>query len=110
MADRARFWGGVRGLFHTDELPAYDISAEEVSALREAMGASDEDTVVVVADEPEKCRRALSAVLHRAKEAISGVPDETRAADADGPARARRGCTPRPTWYPSPSPPSAWRG
>ncbi len=84
MADHARFWGGVRGLFHTDELPGYDISAEEVRALRDRMAASDVDAVVIVADEPERCHRALSAVLTRAKEALVGVPTETRAADPDG--------------------------
>jgi glutamyl-tRNA(Gln) amidotransferase subunit E len=35
MADHARFHGGVKGIFHTDELPAYDISEEEVQALKE---------------------------------------------------------------------------
>ena len=84
MADRARFWGGVRGLFHTDELPGYDISAEEVRALRESAATSEGDAVVIVADEPERCRRALSAVLDRAREALVCVPSETRAADADG--------------------------
>jgi len=84
MADRARFWGGVRGLFHTDELPGFDISAEEVCALRENVAASERDAVVIVAEKAERCRRALSAVLDRAKEALIGVPSETRAADADG--------------------------
>jgi len=93
MADRARFWGGVRGLFHTDELPGYDISADEVRALRERVAASDADAVVIVADEAERCSRALSAVLTRAGEALVGVPSETRAADADGTTRYTR---PRP--------------
>jgi len=84
MADRAMFWGGVRGLFHTDELPGYDISDEEVRALRERVVTSEEDAVVIVADEAKRCRMALSAVLDRAKEALVGVPSETRAADADG--------------------------
>ncbi len=84
MADHAKFAGGVRGIFHTDELPAYDITVEEVGALREKVGASDSDAVVIVADEEESCRRALSAVVKRAREALEGVPSETRAANPDG--------------------------
>jgi glutamyl-tRNA(Gln) amidotransferase subunit E len=84
MADRARFWGGVRGIFHTDEMPGYDISQDEVNALKSRMTASERDGVVIVADAPNRCRMALSAVLDRAKEAFEGVPSETRAADADG--------------------------
>ena len=84
MADRARFWGGVRGLMHTDELPGFDISPEEVSSLREGVSASDGDAVIIVADEAGRCRRALLAVLDRAKEALEGVPSETRAADSEG--------------------------
>ncbi|MQY83036.1 Glu-tRNA(Gln) amidotransferase subunit GatE [archaeon] len=84
MADHAKFAGGVRGIFHTDELPAYDITVEEVEALRERVGASDSDAVVIVADEEESCRRALSAVVKRAREALEGVPSETRAANPDG--------------------------
>ena len=84
MADHAKFAGGVRGIFHTDELPAYDITVEEVEALREKVGASDSDAVVIVADEEESCRRALSAVVKRAREALEGVPSETRAANPDG--------------------------
>jgi len=84
MADHAKFAGGVRGIFHTDELPAYDITVEEVEALRERAAASELDAVVIVADEEESCRRALSAVVRRAREALEGVPQETRAANPDG--------------------------
>jgi glutamyl-tRNA(Gln) amidotransferase subunit E len=84
MADRAKFWGGVEGIIHTDELPGYDISEEEVEKLRQRMGAEEEDAVVLVAGEAERCKRALKAVLERAIEAIKGVPSETRAANPDG--------------------------
>jgi glutamyl-tRNA(Gln) amidotransferase subunit E len=84
MADRARFWGRVGGIFHTDEMPAYGVTAEEVEALRKTANASEEDAVVFVADIPENAADALKAVVERAREAISGVPAETRAANADG--------------------------
>jgi glutamyl-tRNA(Gln) amidotransferase subunit E len=84
MADHARYHGGVKGIFHTDELPAYNISSEEVEALRVRMEASDLDAVVIVADDEERCKKALEAVADRARHALEGVPIETRSANPDG--------------------------
>jgi glutamyl-tRNA(Gln) amidotransferase subunit E len=93
LADRARFWGRVGGIFHTDELPAYGITTEEVEKLRKAAKAEEEDAVVFVADKPDNAKDALKAVIERAREAIGGVPEETRAANPDGTSRYMR---PRP--------------
>jgi len=84
MADRAKFWGGVSGIFHTDELPNYGIIVEEVEKLRGEVGAGEDDAVVLVSSEPQKCKDALRAVLERASEAIDGVPSETRGPNPDG--------------------------
>ena len=93
MADRARFWGRVGGIFHTDEMPAYGITQEEISELTKEVKANEEDSVVFVADNLENARDALTAVAQRAKEALAGVPAETRAANPDGTTRYMR---PRP--------------
>jgi glutamyl-tRNA(Gln) amidotransferase subunit E len=93
MADRARFWGRVGGIFHTDELPAYGITAQEVEALKKAVGAKEKDAVVFVADAKGNAEDALRAVIERAREAIKGIPEETRAANPDGTTRYMR---PRP--------------
>jgi len=93
MADRAKFWGRVGGIFHTDELPAYGITAEEVERLRLKVKAEENDVVVFVADSEENAIDALKAVVERAKETIRGVPEETRAANPDGSTRYMR---PRP--------------
>jgi glutamyl-tRNA(Gln) amidotransferase subunit E len=93
MADRARFWGRVGGIFHTDEMPAYGITLEEIEALRKAVDAEEEDGVVFVADRAENVADALRAVIERAQEAIEGVPAETRGANADGTTKYMR---PRP--------------
>ena len=84
MADRAKFWGRVQGIFHTDELPGYGITAEEVERLRQLVKAQKDDAVVFVADTEENAIDALKAVVKRAKEALKGVPEETRAANPDG--------------------------
>jgi len=93
LSDRAKFWGRVGGIFHTDELPAYGVTSEEVEALRNAVGASDSDAVVFVADTEENVSDALRAVVERAREALAGVPAETRTAKGDGTTRYMR---PRP--------------
>ncbi|MEM0253084.1 MAG: Glu-tRNA(Gln) amidotransferase subunit GatE [Candidatus Bathyarchaeia archaeon] len=84
IADRAKFWGRVGGIFHTDEMPAYGITLEEIETLRKRVKAGEMDAVVFIADKPENAVDALRAVIERAKEAIKGVPEETRVAKPDG--------------------------
>jgi glutamyl-tRNA(Gln) amidotransferase subunit E len=72
---------GVGGIFHTDELPAYGVTSEEVEALRARMNAEDQDCIVIVAavsDAQATC--ALQQVISRARIAYSEkpVPEETR--------------------------------
>ena len=93
LADIASAISGLGGIFHTDEMPAYGVSEEEVRALRELAGAGPDDCVVFVAGEKEKCLKALRAVLDRAIEALEGVPRETRMALPDGRTKFMR---PRP--------------
>lgn len=91
LADYARFWGGVGGIFHTDELPGYGITDKEVEELYKATKAvKGRDAVVIVADEESKARKALQAVLERARIALEGIPKETRAAKEDGTTRFMR--------------------
>ncbi|MFB3889307.1 MAG: Glu-tRNA(Gln) amidotransferase subunit GatE [Candidatus Bathyarchaeia archaeon] len=84
LSDRAKFWGRVGGIFHTDEMPNYGVTAEEVEALKNAVCAHAEDAVIFVADTEENALDALKAVVERAKEALSIVPAETRTAKEDG--------------------------
>jgi glutamyl-tRNA(Gln) amidotransferase subunit E len=93
LSDRAKFWGRVGGIFHTDEMPNYGITSEEVAALRKAVNAEKDDAVVFVADTAENVFDALKAVVERAQEAITGIPAETRTAKDDGTTRYMR---PRP--------------
>ena len=93
FSDHARFWSGIGGIFHTDELPKYGICESEVSNLRDAVKAKEQDAVIIVADAQDKCKKALLAVIDRAKESINGVPRETRTPLPDGTTKFAR---PRP--------------
>ncbi len=83
FSDRARK-SGVGGIFHTDELPNYGITDMEVKALRSAVGAQENDCVVMVADAQVKAKGAMEAVIIRAREALEIVPEETRRVLPDG--------------------------
>jgi glutamyl-tRNA(Gln) amidotransferase subunit E len=74
---------GVSGLFHTDELPAYGVTQQEVDAVSKFLKLDENDAFILVADEGEKARNALLEVLRRAKTAIKEVPEETRKATDD---------------------------
>ncbi|HJJ90811.1 MAG TPA: Glu-tRNA(Gln) amidotransferase subunit GatE [Methanocorpusculum sp.] len=77
MSDYAKKCG-VGGLFHTDELPAYGVTNTEVVTLKEMLGAGERDAVIIVAATEQKARCAMQMIIHRAKMAIRGVPEETR--------------------------------
>ena len=81
---------GAGGIFHTDELPAYGVTDEEVDALRKAVGAGPEDAVAIVAADPETADLAIEAAAERAETAIEGVPEETRDATEEGTTRYLR--------------------
>ena len=82
MADRAKKY--VKGIFHIDELPDYGITEKEVNAVIEKLSLGEKDAFVLVAAEEETARKALAEVVKRAKEALEGVPEETRRALPDG--------------------------
>ena len=81
---------GAGGIFHTDELPAYGVTADEVDSLRAAVDADPDDAVAIVAADAETAERAIEAVAERAAAAIEGVPEETRGANDDGTSRYLR--------------------
>jgi len=80
MSDYAKKCG-VGGIFHTDELPAYGVTAEEVACLRTQLQAGVQDCIILVAGANEnQAACAINQVITRARLALSDkpVPEETR--------------------------------
>ena len=75
---------GVSGLFHTDELPNYGITQEEVDSIRKELSLEEDDAFILVAGPKDKANNALIEVIERAQDSIKGVPEETRRAQDNG--------------------------
>lgn len=84
LAQYARGISGIRGIFHSDELPGYGVSENEVSGMRKRLDIRDNDAFVIVAEKEEVARSALNSVIERCKIALIGVPKETRKSKEDG--------------------------
>ncbi len=100
LADQARA-AGLRGLLHSDELPAYGLDDRHLERVRAALGVGPQDAFVLVAD-PDAARAAaaLERVRARAAAAVEGVPGETRDPLPDGRTRFSRPLPGRERMYP----------
>ena len=84
FSERAKVKAGVGGIFHSDELPNYGITVEEVKKIRELLKLKEKDAFVLVCAEKSRAEKALQAVLERVRETFDGVPKEVRKANEDG--------------------------
>ncbi len=77
---------GVKGILHSDELPQPDrgISEADVEELKKALGVTEKDGFVIVAEKEDVARKVLDLIIERAKLAFHGVPSEVRGALPDG--------------------------
>ncbi|MCA1818449.1 MAG: Glu-tRNA(Gln) amidotransferase subunit GatE [Thermoplasmatota archaeon] len=71
LADHAKVQAGVKGIFHSDELPAYGITDVEVGAVRTALHCGATDAFVLCAEREAVARRALDAVAERMRAALT---------------------------------------
>ncbi|MCD6403241.1 MAG: Glu-tRNA(Gln) amidotransferase subunit GatE [Candidatus Aenigmarchaeota archaeon] len=82
LSDYAKAYG-IGGIIHTDEnLKKYHLE-KEFQKLRELLNASSQDVVVTAVGKQEDVKKACDAVISRAKQALVGVPEETRVVNPD---------------------------
>ena len=93
VAELVRFFG-LGGVFHSDELPNYGVTQQDVDALKKEIGAVDGDAFLLLACPEEMVGTVLDHVTSRiAHVKDSGIPADTRLATVDGQTRFLR---PRP--------------
>jgi glutamyl-tRNA(Gln) amidotransferase subunit E len=100
LSDYAKVYGGVGGIFHTDELPKYGITQNNVDLVKKKLECGPKDAFILVCDEKEKCIRALKAVLFRANLFKEGVLMEVRKPNEDGTTSFMRPIPGRDRMYP----------
>lgn len=83
LGELVRFYD-LGGVFHSDELPNYGITKEEVDSVRARLELRNDDAFVIVGGPEEKVAFASDALIRRLGAALDGVPAETRAATLDG--------------------------
>ncbi|MGI0019997.1 MAG: Glu-tRNA(Gln) amidotransferase subunit GatE [Nitrososphaera sp.] len=83
LGELVRFYD-LGGVFHSDELPNYGITEEEVKAVRARLALAENDAFIIVGGPGEKVKFASDAIIRRLKASTAGVPAETRAATVDG--------------------------
>jgi glutamyl-tRNA(Gln) amidotransferase subunit E len=100
LAERART-AGLKGLLHSDELPAFGLGAAHVERIRDRLSLGSSDAfVIVTAPRRERAEEAVRRVAERANVAREGIPGETRDPLPDGRSRYSRPLPGRDRMYP----------
>ncbi|MFQ6010860.1 MAG: Glu-tRNA(Gln) amidotransferase subunit GatE [Nitrososphaerales archaeon] len=81
---------GLGGVFHSDELPAYGITDEEVSKIQSDITVSKDDAFLLFTCPEERMPQVTQALETRIISSLDGVPAETRAATEEGQTRFMR--------------------
>jgi glutamyl-tRNA(Gln) amidotransferase subunit E len=75
---------GIGGIFHSDELPNYGITSEDVKQLSSILKISKNDAFVLIGGPQALLDSVISELSNRIKKAFSGVVAETRSVRLDG--------------------------
>ncbi len=74
----------IKGLFHSDELPKYGITEEEVNNIHKELKNEKQDSFILIANEENTAKKSLKNVIEIIKELITEIPSEVRQVDPKG--------------------------
>jgi glutamyl-tRNA(Gln) amidotransferase subunit E len=81
VANKVKVIVGLKGLIHSDEdLDKYKLSKSEIDAIKSKLSAAANDAFVIIVGKKERVIDAMDIVVTRIKNALTGVPPETRRA------------------------------
>ncbi len=75
---------GIGGIFHSDELPNYGITNEDVKSLSAILKINKNDAFILVGGPSVLLNSVISELSNRIRKAFSGVVAETRSVRLDG--------------------------
>lgn len=75
---------GIGGIFHSDELPNYGITPEDVKSLSSILKINKNDAFILVGGPSILLNSVISELSNRIRKAFSGVVAETRSVRLDG--------------------------
>ncbi|PNX46682.1 MAG: glutamyl-tRNA(Gln) amidotransferase subunit E [Thermoplasmata archaeon M11B2D] len=79
----ARLASGIGGIIHSDEMPGYGLSEQEIAEVHQLLHIGNQDAFVLALGDESMVKKALDAVLRRAMMYFDGVPEEVRRSLAD---------------------------
>jgi glutamyl-tRNA(Gln) amidotransferase subunit E len=83
LADLVKSYG-IGGIFHSDELPNYSISSEDVQSISSELKMEKNDAFVLIGGPTKSLNTVLIELSNRINRSFSGVVPETRSARLDG--------------------------
>ena len=85
IAELVRLFG-IGGIFHSDELPAYGITEQDVAGVAEQLNIEqDSDAFLILAAPRQKIHAVVDQIVARISQiAAGGIPADTRLATPDG--------------------------
>ena len=75
---------GIGGIFHSDELPNYGITTEDVESISDVLRMDKTDAFVLIGGPTKSLNTVLLELFTRIKKGFSGIVPETRSARLDG--------------------------
>ncbi len=72
------------GIIHSDELPKFGITQEEVDLVKKSLDCKKDDAFIITACKKESAENAIEAAVGRLKAAGNLIPKEVRKAEEDG--------------------------